>query len=84
MFISPIDSRVRAVTNKDEYEAIQDRYRPDAVYHDLSDGHTFLDCWCPNLKCQDCFVRTECNTRDTGFIDTYFPTLKQDHPEFFI
>lgn len=83
MFISPIDARIRAVMNEAEYDAIYSRAEV-GIYHDLSSGHEFLDCWCPGVSCDTCYVRSECYSKDPSFLDTYFPTLKQDHPELFI
>jgi len=83
MFISPIDARIRAVLNEADYDA---HFEPnsDYIYHDLSESATELICWCIDIDCTTCPVEPYCADNVPSFLDTYFPTLKQDHPELFI
>jgi hypothetical protein len=83
MFISPIDARIRAVLNEADYSThsnSDDKY----IYHDLSESTTRLVCWCENVDCTTCPVQQYCVDDNLSFLDTYFPTLRQDHPELFI
>jgi hypothetical protein len=83
MFISPIDERIRAVLGKDDYATHFDK-DAEYIYHDLFESMTELHCWCTDVDCSTCPVEPYCADNQPSFLDTYFPTLKQDHPELFI